>query len=187
MARSTVPLPALAPTRVRYVTTTFVVLLAVIMYIDRLTLANAGPYIQKDLHLSTVQFGLALSMFAWAYALFTVPAGWLGDRVGPRRMLIGIVIWWSAFTAVTGLVWNQTSLVASQTLFGAGEAGCFPNLTRVLATWLPKHERERAQSMLWFATRIGAALTPILFIYLLRYASVSWRACFSIFGVLGLV
>src|SRR6185369_17085663 len=100
---------------------------------------------------------------------------------------MAIVIWWSAFTAITGLVWNQTSLVASQTLFGAGEAGCFPNLTRILATWLPKQERERAQASLWFATRVGAALTPLLFIYLLRSVHLSWRSCFFIFGVAGLV
>jgi ACS family glucarate transporter-like MFS transporter len=184
---TTLPTGTAAPTRARYITALLAILLALIMYIDRLTLANAGPYIQKDLQLSTVQFGWALSMFAWAYALFTVPAGWLGDRIGPRKMLMAIVIWWSAFTAITGLVWNETSLVVSQTLFGAGEAGCFPNLTRILATWLPKQERERAQAALWFSTRVGAALTPLLFIYLLRNLSLSWRSCFFIFGVAGLV
>jgi MFS family permease len=128
-------------------------------------------------------------MFGWAYALFTVPAGWFGDRLGPRRMLMGIVIWWSAFTAATGMVGGLASLVATQTLFGVGEAGCFPNLTRVLATWMPKKERERAQSMLWFATRVGAALTPLLFVYLLNntFMPVTWRQCFFLFGLLGIV
>jgi MFS transporter, ACS family, glucarate transporter len=179
--------PAATPTGIRHIATLFTVLLAVVMYIDRVTLSQAAPFIQADLGLTKVELGWALSMFGWAYALFNVPSGWFGDRIGPRRMLMGIVVWWSAFTAATGLIWNLASLVTTQTLFGVGEAGCFPNLTRVLATWLPKKERERAQSMLWFATRIGAALTPMLVIYLLRYVHVSWRQCFFLFGLLGTV
>ena len=58
-----------------------------------------------------------------------------------------IVLWWSFFTAATGWVWNPSSLIVTRALFGAGEAGAFPNLTRVLTTWLPVKERERAQAM----------------------------------------
>ena len=77
------------------------------------------------------------------------PRGWLGDRIGPRRVLMRIVLWWSFFTAATGWVLSPTSLIVIRALFGAGEAGAFPNLTRVLTTWLPK-KRTRA--------RPGAAL-----------------------------
>ena len=176
-----------APTGARHITTLFAVLLAVVMYVDRVTLSQAAPFIQADLGLTRGQLGLAFSMFGWAYALFEIPGGWLGDRIGPRRVLMRIVIWWSFFTAATGLVFNQVSLVITQTLFGAGEAGCFPNLSKVFSIWLPKRDRERAQSILWLATRWGGALTPILVMFLLRYVQLSWRVVFIIFGSVGVI
>jgi MFS family permease len=138
---------------------------------------------QKDLGLTAIEMGWVFSIFAWAYAIFEVPGGWLGDRIGPRRVLMRIVLWWSFFTAATGWVWNLSSLLATRALFGAGEAGCFPNLTRVLTVWLPAQERERAQANLWLAARWAGALTPILVAYVLDF--MSWRRAFELFGVLG--
>jgi MFS family permease len=173
------------PTNARGKVVGFVVLLAVIMYVDRVTLSQAMPFISNDIGLTPVEKGLIFSAFGWAYAMFEIPGGWLGDRIGPRRVLLRIVIWWSFFTAATGLVWNWTSLLISQTLFGVGEAGAFPNMTRVLATWLPKQEREKAQARLWLASRWGGALTPLLLIGLLQYVHLSWRVAFGLFGLLG--
>jgi MFS family permease len=96
-----------------------------------------------------------------------------------------IVLWWSFFTAATGWAWNLTSLLATRAFFGAGEAGCFPNLTRVLTVWLPSNARERAQANLWLAARWAGALTPLLVAYVLDF--VSWRHAFEIFGALGVV
>ena len=131
------------PSKARYVVTAFAVSLAVITYIDRVGISVALPLIRDELTLSSIQMGWTLAAFAWAYALFEIPGGWLGDRIGPRRVLMRIVIWWSFFTAATGWVWNPSSLVVTRALFGAGEAGAFPNITRVLTTWLPVKERER--------------------------------------------
>jgi MFS transporter, ACS family, glucarate transporter len=173
------------PTRARYVVTAFAVTLAVITYIDRVGIAVAVPLIRDELQLSTVQMGWALSAFGWAYAAFEIPGGWLGDRIGSRRVLMRIVIWWSFFTAATGWVWNASSLIVTRALFGAGEAGAFPNLTRVFTTWLPVQERERAQALLWLATRVSGAFTPLLVANLI--AAVSWRRTFEIFGVIGVI
>ena len=122
--------PAAPPTRARHVVTTFAVTLAIITYIDRVCISQAAPAMRNDLQLTAVQMGWAFSVFSWAYALFEIPGGWLGDRIGPRRVLMRIVIWWSFFTAATGWVWNLVSLIVARALFGAGEAGCFPNLTQ---------------------------------------------------------
>ena len=73
----------------------------------------------------------------------------------------------------------------TRTLFGAGEAGAFPNMTRIFTTWLPDRERERAQAMLWLASRWGGALTPLLVAYILQF--MSWRRAFELFGVLGVI
>ena len=150
------------PSKARYIVTAFAISLAVITYIDRVGISVALPLIRDELKLSPIQMGWALAAFAWAYAVFEIPGGWLGDRIGPRRVLMRIVIWWSFFTAATGWVWNPSSLIVTRALFGAGEAGAFPNLTRVLTTWLPVKERERAQAFLWLATRVSGAFTPLL-------------------------
>ena len=176
---------AMTPTRARHVVTVFAVTLAVITYIDRVAIAQAVQFISADLGLTRTQMAWALAVFGWAYALFEIPGGWLGDRIGPRRVLMRIVVWWSFFTAATGWAWNAASLVTIRALFGAGEAGAFPNLTRVLTIWLPVKERERAQANVWLATRLSGAVTPILIATLISL--VGWRRAFEICGVIGVV
>ena len=173
------------PTRVRYGTIGYAMAIAVVMYLDRVCIAQAAPLIRQDLGLSLVQLSWAFAAFNWAYALFEVPGGWLGDRIGPRRVLTRVVLWWSFFTAATGWVWNATSLVVVRALFGAGEAGCFPNLTRVFTTWLPVAQRERAQGLLWFSARWSGAFTPLLVAYVLDF--MSWRRAFEVFALPGVI
>ena len=174
-----------APTRARYVTVAFAMSLAVIQYLDRVGISQAAPAIQRDLHLSKVEMSWALSAFVFAYALFEIPGGRLGDRIGPRRVLMRIVLWWSFFTAAVGSTWNAVSLIVTEALFGAGEAGCFPNLTRIFTTWLPKSERDRAQGLLWLSARWSGAFTPLIVAYMLDL--MSWRRAFETFGVVGVI
>ena len=173
------------PSRARHVVTAFAIALAVVTYVDRVAISVAVPFISADLGLSKTQMAWALAAFAWAYAVFEIPGGWMGDRIGPRRVLLRIVLWWSAFTAATGFAWSAVSLIAIRALFGAGEAGAFPNLTRVLTTWLPVSERERAQALVWLATRVSGAFTPLLVATLI--GAFGWRRTFEILGVLGVI
>ena len=184
-SQSGISLQVERPTRVRYLVIAFAAALAVITYIDRVSISFAAPFIRQDLHLTNVEIGWAFTAFGWAYALFEMPGGFLGDWLGPRKILMRIVIWWSVFTAATGWVWSFTSLVVTRFLFGMGEAGCFPNLTKAYSTWLPQRERPRAQGVMWLSTRWGAALTPPL--VALVMTAVGWRHAFEIFGCLGVV
>jgi MFS transporter, ACS family, glucarate transporter len=159
--------------------------LAVITYVDRVGISVALPFMVKDLGLSTIERAWVLAAFAWAYAIFEIPGGWLGDKIGPRKVLMRIVIWWSFFTAATGWAMGASSLILTRLLFGAGEAGAFPNMTRVFTTWLPIKERERAQAMLWLATRVTGAFTPLLVAWLLGL--IGWRRTFEVFGVIGVI
>jgi MFS transporter, ACS family, glucarate transporter len=179
------PVSTQAPTRVRYLVIVFAVSLAVITYIDRVCMSQAAPIITKDLGLTTEQKGYIFSAFALAYALFEIPGGYLGDRLGARRVLMRIVVWWSFFTAATGFAWNFVSMAVTQFLFGAGEAGCFPNLTKSFTTWLPLEERVRAQGILWMAARWGGAFTPPLVAMVLKW--MNWRQAFMVFGGIGLI
>lgn len=171
------------PTRARYWVVFFVSVLAGILYIDRVCISKAAPAIQKDFHLSDWQMGYVFSAFTFAYAIFEIPAGWLGDRFGPRKVLVRIVIWWSAFTAATGATVGFYSLLVTRFLFGAGEAGCFPNTAKAYSIWLPSDERNRAQSFLWISARWSGAFTPFL-VYLVLQA-LSWHWAFVLFGALG--
>jgi MFS family permease len=177
--------PGARPTHVRYWVIVFAVTLSVITYIDRVCISQAAPIMSKDLGFSTRQMGWAFSAFFWAYALFEIPSGWLGDRIGARKVLMRIVVWWSFFIAATGWVFSLISLVITRAMFGAGEAGCFPNLTKAITVWLPKLERDRAQGIMWLSARWGGAFTPLLVALILQH--ISWRHTFGLFGLLGVI
>jgi MFS family permease len=139
----------------------------------------------KDLHLTFIQMSVVFSAFTLAYSLFEVPSGWLGDVKGPRRVLTRIVLWWSAFTMLTGAARGFQSLVGIRFLFGAGEAGAFPNVARSFSRWFPVRERGRANGVLFLGSRIGGMLSaPIALLLIGRWG---WRASFAIFGLLGVV
>jgi ACS family glucarate transporter-like MFS transporter len=176
---------AQTPTRVRYWVIVFAVALAVVTYIDRVSISFAAQFISVDLGLDSRQMGAVFTAFGWAYALFEIPGGYLGDRIGPRSVLMRIVLWWSFFTAATGWAWSFGSLVVTRFLFGAGEAGCFPNLTKMFTTWLPEKERVRAQGITWLSARWGGAFTPLLVAWVMN--RVGWRHSFEIFGGLGVI
>lgn len=163
----------------------FALSLAILSYIQRVAISQAAGPISADLHLDKAQLGGVLGAFGLAYALFEIPMGLMGDKLGVRRVLAQIVVAWSFFTALTGAAWNLTSMWIIRFLFGAGEAGCFPNLTRMLSQWLPRHERIRAQALMWASTRWGGAITPPL--ALLGITLVGWRWSFVAFGLIGVV
>jgi ACS family glucarate transporter-like MFS transporter len=170
--------------RARYGVVLLAIGLAVLSYVQRVAISGAAVPISHDLHLSKQQMGLVFGAFGLAYALFEIPMGLLGDGLGVRRALTQIVLAWSAFTALTGAAWNAASLVAIRFLFGAGEAGCFPNLTRMLSAWLPSRERVTAQSLMWACTRWGGAATPPLTLLCITWFG--WRRAFVGFALLGL-
>jgi ACS family glucarate transporter-like MFS transporter len=173
------------PTRVRYWVVVFAVTLAIITYIDRVALSQAAPTITKELNLTKEKMGVAFSAFILFYALFEIPSGVLGDRFGPRTVLMRIVVWWSFFIAASGRAWSWGSLVVIETLFGAGEAGCFPNIAKAFSVWLPHDERVRAQGIVWLSARWGGAITPFLVFWIFKF--VSWRNAFALFGLMGVV
>jgi ACS family glucarate transporter-like MFS transporter len=160
-------------------------LLSVITYLDRVCISVAGPRMQQSLHLGPAQWGWVTGIFTLAYGLFEIPSGTLGDRIGPRRVLTRIVLWWSAFTSLTGLAAGYKSLLAIRFLFGAGEAGAFPNISIAVARWFPARERGRAFGIILMSAQIGAALSPLLVIPIQSHYG--WRGSFYAFGLLGVV
>jgi MFS transporter, ACS family, glucarate transporter len=115
-------------------------------------------------------------------------------------VLIRIVLWWSAFTALTGAVWvfsfellpgvvlnSFLLLLAVRFLFGAGEAGALPNAARVISVWFPPGKRGPSQALISTCAQIGGAAAPALAAYFIQSPYIGWRWAFVIFGSLGVV
>ena len=161
------------------------ILLFAVVYLDRVCISVAGPRIQDDLHIDPIGWSWVTAMFTLSYCLFEIPTGALGDRIGPRRVLTRVVLWWSAFTSLTGMVWNYNLLLITRFCFGAGEAGAFPNASVVVSRWFPTTQRAGMSGVLLMASQIGGAIAPLLVVPIqIRYG---WRASFYIFGMLGLI
>ncbi|MFI5153592.1 MAG: MFS transporter [Chitinophagales bacterium] len=159
--------------------------LMLITYLDRVTISLVGVRIKAAFHLTNTQFGWVLSAFVLAYALFEIPSGLMGDRIGQRKVLLRIVILWSVFTALTGAANGLTSLIAVRFLFGMGEAGAYPNSCGVISRWVPRLETSRGMSWLGMGAPTGAALAPLIVVPIA--VAYGWRAPFFVNGFLGLI
>ena len=161
------------------------ILLFAITYLDRVCISVAGPRMQEDLGIDPVGWGWVTGMFTLAYCLFEIPTGTMGDQLGPRRVLTRIVVWWSAFTALTGAMTSYYPLLITRFLFGAGEAGAFPNASIVVARWFPPAQRATMSGVTLMASQVGGAIAPLLVLPIqMRYG---WRMSFFVFGAAGLV
>ena len=164
---------------------TMLVILGMVTFLDRINISVAGSSIMHDLNLSPSEWGWVQSAFILSYGLLQIPMGALGDRFGHRRILAAIVLWWSAFTAFTGLAGGLASLLVIRFMFGIGEAGSSPCSTGVISRWFNKDEVGKAQGYVWAASRMGGALTPFVAIPVMMW--VGWRAAFYLLGALGVV
>lgn len=160
-------------------------IVSVITFLDRINITMAGSHIMEDLNLSIEQWGWILSAFIISYGLLQIPLGILGDRFGQRKVLAGIVLWWSIFTILTGMAGGFASLLLIRFAFGIGEAGAYPCMTGAVGKWFPKTETGRAQGYIWAASRLGGALTPFIVIPVIM--NLGWKAAFYILGSMGFV
>jgi MFS family permease len=189
------------PTRVRHGVLGLACSLSMITYLDRVCFGSVIGYIKNEFNLTDTERGLLFGAFSLSYAVFEVPSGWLGDVFGPRKTLIRIVLWWSLFTALTGLIWPVPAwgalpflaLLAVRFCFGLGEAGAYPNIARAFHNWFPVTERGFAQGTVWMAGRLMGGATPLIVFALIftteeaGIKTVHWRHAFWIFGMLGVV
>ena len=161
------------------------IILGVVTFLDRINISVAGSSIMSDLNLSPEEWGWVQSAFILSYGLMQIPMGAFGDRRGHRKVLALIVLWWSLFTALTGMAGGLASLLLIRFMFGVGEAGSSPCSTGVISRWFEKHEVGKAQGYVWAASRMGGALTPFVVIPVMMW--LGWREAFYLLGALGVV
>lgn len=169
---------------VRYQVVAFAVALAGVTYLDRVCISILAPDIMVDLDLSMDQMSYVFSAFTFAYAIFEMPTAWWADRIGSRKVLTRIVVWWSAFTMLTAAATTYVTMLATRFLFGVGEAGAWPNAGRVFSRWIPATERGRVQGVFFAGAHLAGGLTPGVVAWIALY--LPWRAVFVMFGFVGL-
>jgi MFS transporter, ACS family, glucarate transporter len=186
------------PSRVRYSILFLLCLLAMITYMDRAMYGSAKEDLMKAVDRPVADFFWVLVAFQLAYALFEIPTGWMGDTFGPRATLLRIVVWWSLFVGLTGFAgWAVPGtewifitfgvLIVMQFLFGIGEAGAFPNISRAVYNWFPNSERGFAQGTVWLSARFMGGLTPCIWTLLVVIGGLDWRQGLWVFaGIAGI-
>jgi MFS family permease len=181
------------PSRVRYSVLGLLCLLAMITYLDRAMYGSAKGDMMAAVGQPEKNFYLVLVFFQLAYALFEIPAGWMGDTYGPRKTLLRIVVWWSLFVGLTGfagfalpgtgvVVIGFAVLVGMQFLFGMGEAGAFPNIAKSIYNWFPETQRGFAKGAIWMSARLMGGLTPFVWVLLVTIGGLSWRHALWLFA-----
>ena len=193
----------------RWVVLGFLFSLTVVLYIDRICIAQAAKQMEKDLGFCHTEMSIIYAAFTIAYGLFEIPTGRWGDKYGSRGVLARIVLWWSIFTILTGSVWRfsfESSLTIRlpylgwsspllfdsfmlllliRFLFGAGEAGALPNAARISSRWFSIGERSLVQGVVVTGMSIGGAVSPMITAQLI--SGIGWRGSFAVFGLVGMV
>jgi ACS family glucarate transporter-like MFS transporter len=172
-------------THTRYIVVGFMMALAMVTYLDRACIGTMKTSIQAEFGLTEGQFSWVFVAFGLAYAMFEIPTARWADQRGAKGVFSRIVIWWSAFTLLTAAAWNYASLLAMRFLFGAGEAGAFPCMARVLSRWMPFKERGSAKGVFFASAYTAGGLTPPIVLYLML--TFSWREILVMFGLIGIV
>ena len=173
------------PTTVRYWVIFFAVTLSIVTYIDRVALSLSRGKVAADLHLSDTQMGAAFVAFAPAYSVFEIPSGWMGDKWGPRSVLMRIVVWWSGVHRAYGTSVELHLALRDATALRRGRGGLLPEYRTGVLQLAAAIERVRAQGIIWLSARWGGAFTPLLVAFLFRF--MSWRQAFCAFGILGVI
>jgi len=166
-------------------------LVAVMLYLDRVCLSILSDQIKPLLgdtpDEQKVRFADLTAAFFWTYALFQLPAGWLGDRFGARAILPVLLFCWSACTALLGLANGFVALCVLRLGCGLFEAGAYPLAAGIVRAWMPPAVRGFASGCVAVGGRLGGAIAPPLTLALASGGADSWRMPFFVYGALGML
>ena len=173
---------------IRWVLIGWIFVISAIAYLDRVNISIAGRQIASEYGLTDIQLGYVFSAFVIGYALFQAPGGRIADRLGPRRTLLGAVIWWGVFTTLSAAVPSTMAhalivLIAVRFALGIGEAVVYPSSNRFVAEWIPSHERGIANGFIFAGVGAGAGITPPLIVYIMQ--NYGWRVSFVVSAIIG--
>ena len=183
---------ALKRTNVRYIILALVFFITTLNYADRATLSVTGSAMRGEFGFDAIEMGYIFSAFSWSYVLCQVPAGWLLDRFGARRVYAASILLWSLFTLLQSTIgWTGSAAAAVTGLFilrfamGAAEAPAFPANAKVVASWFPARERGTASAIFNSAQYFAAVVFTPLMAWITH--AFGWHEVYVVMGVVGLV
>jgi MFS family permease len=176
------------PTKVRHEILATATMVAFLMYLDRICLANiiSSDSFQKHVELSDLEIDWVKGGFFWAYALAQVPAGWLSDRFGSRKLITIYIATWSVFTAMTSFSVGFATLLLARLGCGLAEAGYYPASSGLLTRWAHVESRGFASSLISWGGRLGGAVAPGLTAFVILQAG-DWRWAGWLYGLTGVI
>ena len=157
----------------------FLFLLYVIAFLDRINIGFAALTMNKELAITSEQFGLLVGIFFFGYFLFEIPSNLLLHKVGARIWIARILITWGAVAMLTGFVHTVHQLYVVRFLLGLAEAGYFPGIVLYLTYWF--RQREQAQAIALFLTGlpftsiVGAPISGLVLDHVHWLGVSSWR------------
>jgi MFS transporter, ACS family, hexuronate transporter len=168
----------------RWYPVVLVTLAIAISYFDRQTLPVAINAIQRNIPISDQQFSYLQTAFLLSYAALYIGGGRLLDRLGTRRGLTLIMLWWSVACGLHGLASGFGLLLCARFLLGMGEGGAFPAAVRVVAEWISPQHRSTAVGIINAGTAVGSVLAPPLIGFVLLRSG--WRMVFFLAAAIGI-
>ncbi|BCG00374.1 putative glucarate transporter [Paraburkholderia sp. PGU19] len=190
ISRSANPANVATPTRVRYVILLLIFAITTFNYADRATLSVTGSAMRAEFGFDAIRMGYIFSAFSWAYVLSQVPAGWLLDRFGARRVYAASIFLWSLFTLLQSTIGvlgsgaaAVTALFVLRFVMGAAEAPAFPANAKVVASWFPTKERGTASAIFNSAQYFAAVIFTPLMAWLTH--AFGWHHVYIVMGLAG--
>jgi len=172
----------------------FLFVLSIITYLDRVNISIVSPAIEREFSFDHVHLGTIFSAFVVGYMLFQIPSGWLGDRIGHKRSLTIILLWWSVATGLTAYVSSTplfylfgtfATLWIIRFLVGMGEAGAYPCANGIIGDWFGNYDRAGAAGLMFAGIGVGSAISPPCIAWVMTHWG--WRSAFQLSAGLGIV
>jgi MFS transporter, ACS family, tartrate transporter len=157
----------------------FVFLLYVVSFLDRINIGFAALTMNKELAITSQQFGLVAGIFFFGYFVFEIPSNLLLHKIGARIWIARILITWGIVATLTGFVHTVPQLYIVRFLLGLAEAGFFPGMVLYLTYWFPRREQARAVALFVMAipvtTILGAPVSGLILDHVRWLDLSSWR------------
>ncbi len=170
--------------KLRWGIVTLLLLAAIVNYLDRANLSIANTTIAAEFGFSQTEMGLLLSAFLWPYALANLPAGWLVDKLGPKKMFSWALGLWSGFTVLTAFANSYSYFYGLRMLLGVSESPFFTSGIKITHRWFGDSERGLPTAIINTGSQIANAIAPPILTVLLL--TLGWRGMFVAIGVMGL-
>ncbi len=157
----------------------FVFILFFVAYLDRINIGFAALTMNRDLGITSQQFGLLAGIFFLGYFIFEIPSNLLLHRIGARIWIARILVSWGIVALLTGFVHSVFHVYILRFVLGVAEAGFFPGMILYFTYWFPQREQARAVALFMAANPvgniIGAPLSGLILDHIHWTGISSWR------------